>query len=159
MWLHLFSSGQAMSEIANGTHKSKRKPRVPAGGERLVFDELRKRGFDAQLGPREREMLVRADDSPPRPIRVKTAHVTPWYDRRASFVGRLANQVTVFVHIGLEGNWKSVRFFLVKNGDHLTHFRPTAIWEGVRRPTNKKTYGYINFKSVKTYEDNWALLE
>jgi hypothetical protein len=49
-------------------------------------------------------MLVRAGDSPPMPIRVKTAHVTPWYVRRANFVGRLANQVTVFVLIGLEGN-------------------------------------------------------
>jgi hypothetical protein len=146
---------------ANGARRTRRKSHIPAGfaGKHLVFGELKKRGFDAQLGPREHEMLVRAGDSPQRPIRVKTAHVAPWYDRRASFVGRLANQVTVFVLIRLEGNSKSVRFFVVKNGDLLTHFRPTAIWEGVRRLTNKKTYGYIDSKSVEKYEDNWALLE
>jgi hypothetical protein len=42
-----------------------------------VFDELKKRGFDAQLGCRGHEMLVHAGDSTPRRIQVKTAHVTP----------------------------------------------------------------------------------
>jgi hypothetical protein len=150
-----------MGELANVAGRTRRKSRIPAGfaGKHLVFGELIKRGFEAQLGPRKHELLVRAGDSPPRPIRVKTAHVTPWYDRRANFAGRLANQVTVFVLIGLEGNSRSVRFFVVKNGDLLTHFRQTALWEGVRKLTNKKTHGYIDSKSVEKYEDNWALLE
>ena len=149
-----------MSEIANGTNKTNRKSRVPSGfaGRHLVFGELKKRGFDAQLGPREHEMLVRAGDSPPLPVRVKTAHVTPWYVRRANFVGRLANQVTVFVLIGPEGNSRSARFFVVKNEDLLAQFRTTANWESTRKSSNRKAYGYIDSKSVEQYEDNWMIL-
>jgi len=149
-----------MGELANGVKSATRKSRVPArfSGKHLVFDELKKRGFDAQLGPREHEMLVRAADSPPTPIRVKTAHVTPWYVRRANFVGRLANQVTVFVLIGLEGNSRSARFFVVKNEDLLAQFRATANWESTRKSSNRKAYGYIDSRSVEKYEDNWMIL-
>jgi hypothetical protein len=148
-----------MREIVSGTNKTNRKSRVPSGfaGRHLVFGELKKRGFDAQLGPGEREMLVRAGNSPPTPIRVKTAHLTPWYVRWTSFVGHLANQVTVFVLIGLEGNLKSARFFVVRNRDLTSYFHPTA--NGQRKQPNKKAYGYIDAKSVEKYEDNWALLE
>jgi hypothetical protein len=150
-----------MGELASGPNRTRRKRRVPAGfaSKHLVFGELKKRGFDAQLGPREHEMLVRAGDSPPMPVRVKTVHVTPWYVQRASFVGRLANQVTVFVLIGLEGNSESARFFVVRNKDLMAYFRHTVNWQGVRKQPNKKVYGYIDSKSVEQYEDNWDILE
>ena len=67
-------------------------------GERLVMDELSRRGFEAQLSDRkEHVLLVRAGDSAPKPVQVKTVHSTPWYVRRASFDGRLADEVTVYV--------------------------------------------------------------
>jgi hypothetical protein len=149
-----------MGELANGVKSATRKARVPArfAGKRLVFDELKKRGFDAQLGPREHEMLVRAANSPPTRVWVKTAHVTPWYVRRANFGGCLANQVTVFVLIGLEKNSTSARFFVVKNEHLLANFRATANWESTRKSSNRKAYGYIDSKSVKQYEDNWMIL-
>jgi hypothetical protein len=152
-------AGQAMSEIANGTHKSKRKPRVPAGfaGERLVFDELRKRGFDAQLGRRGHEMLFRAGDSPPMRVHVKTANVTPWYVRRPSLVGHLANQVTVLVLLGPDSNPRSVRFFVITNRDLSAHFRQTANWESTRN-SKRRAYGYLDCNSLEKYEDNWAIL-
>jgi hypothetical protein len=92
------------------------KSRVPSGfaGERLALGELKRRGFHAQLGPRGHGMFVRARDSPSRRIQVKTDDVTPWYVRRKCFVGCLANQVTVFVLLGLQTNLKTARFFLVK---------------------------------------------
>jgi hypothetical protein len=149
-----------MGELANGRNRTKRNSRVPTGfaAQHLVFGELKKRGFDVQPGPREL-MLVRASVSPPTPVRVKTAHVTPWYVRRASFVGGLANQVTVFVLIGLEGNSKSARFFVVKNADLIAHFRQTAKPESARKSYNRRSYGYIDYKSVEKYEDNWKILE
>jgi hypothetical protein len=92
-----------MGELADGVKSATRKSRVAArfAGKHLVFDELKKRGFDAQLGPRENEMLVRAGDSPPTRVQVKTASVTPWCVRRPSVLGHLANQVTVLVLLGL----------------------------------------------------------
>ena len=133
---------------------------MPSGfaGERLVFGELKKQGFDAQFGPRGHEMFVWTGNSPPKRVQVKTAHVTPWYVRQTGFLGGHANQVTVFVLVGLEGNPKSARFFIVKNEDILIYFRPTANQEGVRKPTKKKTYGYIDAKSIEQYEDNWIIL-
>jgi hypothetical protein len=68
------------------------------------------------------------------------------------------SEKALFVLIGLEGNPKSARFFVVKNEDLLVCFRPTANREGVRKPTNKKTYGYIDTKSIEQYEDNWVIL-
>jgi hypothetical protein len=156
----LISSGQTMAERANAAKRTSRKSRVSSGfaGERLVFGELKKRGFDARFGPRGHEMLV-GTGNPPTRVQVKTAHVTPWYVRQLSFLGGHANQVTVFVLIGPEGNPKSARFFVIKNEDLPVCFRPTAIREGVCEPTNKKTYGYIDRKSVERFEDNWEALE
>jgi hypothetical protein len=47
--------------------KRKRKSRISASSahENLVLGELLRRGFDAQLGPTEHEVLVRAGDSLP----------------------------------------------------------------------------------------------
>jgi hypothetical protein len=87
---------------ATETSKIRRKSRPPTSfaGKHLVFGELKERGFDAQLGPREHEMIVRAGHSPPMRIQVKTTHSTLWYVRHTSFVGSLANEVTVFVLLG-----------------------------------------------------------
>jgi hypothetical protein len=133
------AEGRAVSEVPDGTNRTKRKPRVPVGfaGQHLVLCELKKRGFDAQLGP-VNDMLVRAGDAPPTPVRVKTTHVTRWYVRWTSFVGDLANQVTVFVLIGLDGNPNSVRFFIVRNRDLMAYFRPAANGQRVRKQSNRK---------------------
>jgi len=154
-----FSAGQAMSEIATGTNKTKRKPRVPTGvaGKRLVFDELKKRGFDAQLGRRGHEMLIRMDGSPPTRVQVKTANVTRWYIRRPSLVGHLANQVTVLVLLGLQRNPNSARFFVIRNRDLSAHFRQAANWEGARN-SKRRVYGYLDCNVLEQYEDNWTIL-
>jgi hypothetical protein len=151
-------AGQAMS--ATGTSKIRRKSRPPTSfaGKHLVFGELKERGFDAQLGPREHEMLVRAGDSPPMRIQVKTTHSTPWYVRHTSFVGSLANEVTVFVLLGLEGNAKSARFFVAKNRDLAAHFRVASNCEGIGEPPNIRSYGYIDYKFVEKYENNLDIL-
>ena len=100
-----------MSETAGEKNRRKRKSRVPAG-ELLVMGELLRRGFAAQLSDREEHvLLVQAGDSAPKPVQVKTVHGTPWYVRRSSFVGSLADQVTVYVLLGLE-RWHTVCSFL-----------------------------------------------
>ena len=84
--------------------------RTPTG-ERLAMDELSRRGFEAQLSDRkEHVLLVRAGDSAPKPVQVKTVHSTPWYVRRARFDGRRADQVTVYVLLRLERGVKSARY-------------------------------------------------
>jgi hypothetical protein len=138
-----------MSETAGGKNRRKRKSRVPAG-EDLVMGELLRRGFEAQLSDRkEHVLLVRAGDSAPKPVHVKTVHSTPWYVRRASFVGSLADQVTVYVLLGLERDIKSARFFVAKNSDLAAQFRQPPTW---------KAFGFIDAKSVEKYEDNWDIL-
>jgi hypothetical protein len=145
---------------ATGTIKIRRKSRAPTrfASKHLVFGELKERGFDAQPGPREHEILVRQGHSPPMRIQVKTTHATPWYVRRTSFVGRFANEVTVFVLLGFEGNGKSARFFVAKNRDLAAHFRVVLNCEGISERPNIRSYGYIDYKSVEKYEDNWDTL-
>jgi hypothetical protein len=138
-----------MSETAGGRYRRKRKSRVPAG-EDLVMGELLRRGFEAQFSDRkEHVLLVRAGDSTPKPVQVKTAHSSRWYVRRASFDGGLANQVTVYVLLGLERAAKSTRFFVARNRDLAARFR---------RPPTSNPIGLIDAKSVKQYEDNWEIL-
>jgi hypothetical protein len=91
-------------------------------------------------------------------IQVKTTHSTPWYVRHTSFVGSLANEVTVFVLLGLEGNAKSARFFVAKNRDLAAHFRVASNCEGIGEPPNIRSYGYIDYKFVEKYENNWDML-
>ncbi len=108
-----------------------------------------RRGFEAQLSDRkEHVLLVRAGDSAPKPVRVKTAHSTPWYVRRASFDGRLADEVTVYVLLRLERGVKSARFFVVRNGDLAAQFR---------QPPTYRPIGVIDAKSVEKYENNWEI--
>jgi hypothetical protein len=140
----------AMGGTAGGKNRRKRNSRVPAG-EDLVMGELLRRGFEAQLSDRkEHVLLVQAGDASPKPIQVKTVHSTPWYVRRASFVGSLADQVTVYVLLELErGTIKSTRFFVARNGDLEVQFRQPPTW---------KTLGFIDAKSLEKYEDNWGIL-
>jgi hypothetical protein len=114
------------------------------------MDELSRRGFEAQLSDRkEHVLLVRAGDSAPKSVRVKTVHLTPWYVRRARFDGSLADQVTVYVLLGLERGVKSARFFVARNRDLAVRFR--------RSPTSNPI-GLIDAKSVEKYENNWDIL-
>ena len=138
-----------MSETADRKNRRKRKPRVLAG-ENLVMEELLRRGFQARLSDhKEHVLLVQAGDSAPKPIQVKTVHWTPWYVRRASLVGSLADQVTVYVLMGLERGIKSARFFVARNGDLAAQLRQPPTW---------KAFGLIDVKSVEKYEDNWDIL-
>ena len=141
-------AGYAMSETAGGKNRRKRRSRVP--DELLVMGELSRRGFEAQLSDRkDHVLLVQVGDSGPKPVQVKTVHSTPWYVRRASFVGSLADQVTVYVLLGLERGIKSARFFVARNSDLAGQFRQPPTW---------KTFGFIDAKSVEKYEDNWDIL-
>jgi hypothetical protein len=136
-----------MVETAGGKNRRKRRSRVPAG-EHLVMGELLRRGFDAQLSDREEHvMLIRAGDSPPKPIQVKTVHSTPWYVRCASFAKR-ADQVTVYVLLGDE-RIRPARFFVAKNSDIVSRVRP---------PPSSRAFGLIDVQSVEQYEDNWDIL-
>src|SRR5271166_4783544 len=138
-----------MSETPGGIYRRKRKSRVPAG-EDLVMGELLRRGFEVQLSDRkEHVLLVQAGDSAPKPIQVKTVHSTPWYVRRASFVGSPDAQVTVYVLLGLERGVWSARFFVARNSDLAAQFR---------QPPTSNPIGVIDAKSVEKYEDNWELL-
>jgi hypothetical protein len=136
-----------MGEIARGKIRRKRKSRVSAG-EHLVMGELLRRGFDVQLSDREQHfVLVRASDSPPKAVQVKTVSGTPWYVRCASFAKR-ADQVTVYVLLGAE-RMRPVRFFVAKNSDLVSQ---------VRQPPRGNAFGFIDEKSVEKYEDNWDIL-
>ena len=112
--------------------------------------ELLKRGFEAQLSDRrEHVLLVQAGHAAPKPIQVKTVHSTPWYVRRASFARSAADQVTVYVLLGLERGIWSARFFVARNGDLAAQFR---------QPLTSNPIGFIDAKAVEQYEDNWEIL-
>ena len=138
-----------MSETADGRNGRRPKPRIPSG-ERLVMEELLRHGFEAQLSDRRQHvLLVRAGNSAPKLVQVKTVHSTPWYVRRASFDGRLADQVTVYVLLGLARGVKSARFFVARNRDLTAQFR---------QPPASRPIGFIDAKSVEKYENNWEIL-
>ena len=144
-----------MSAIAEGKAKKKRRSRLPAGpaGARLVKDELLRRGFDAQLPDRytkKYDVLVGRCGSPPKPVHVRTVHVGPWYVRSSHFDGAGANQVTVYVLLGLEKNPDGARFFVTKNSDVETE---------LRQPPNWRKFGFIDIEAVEQYEDNWDILK
>jgi len=114
--------------------------------------ELMGRGFDVEFaghGSRGHDLLVGSSDSSPKRIQVRTVHSAPWYVRRSSFVGSRADQVTVYVLLGVERRAKSPRFFVVKNSDLAAQFR---------QPPNWKAFGFIDAKMVEKYEDNWNIL-
>jgi hypothetical protein len=143
-----------MSGVINEKERRKRKSSVPAesAGEYLVMAQLLRRGFDAEFagpGSRGHDLLVWSTDSSARRIQVRTVHSAPWYVRRSSFVGNRADQVTVYVLLGVERHVKSARFFVVKNSDLATQFR---------QPRNWKAFGFIDAEMVGNYEDNWGVL-
>ena len=76
-------------------------------------------------------------------------HLTPWYVRRASFEGSLADQVTVYVLLELERGVKSARFFVARNRDLAARFR--------RSPTSNPI-GFVDAKSIEKYENNLEIL-
>jgi hypothetical protein len=142
-----------LSAIPEDNPKRKRRSRIPAGpaGARLVWDELLRRGFDAQLADRttkKYDVLV-GPGSPPKPVHVRTVHVGPWYVRSSHFVGAAAYQVTVYVLLGLERNPNCARFFVTRNSDMETRFRQLPNW---------REFGFIDVEAVEQYEDNWDLL-
>jgi hypothetical protein len=138
-------------DAEENNNKRRRKSRLSPSraGEILVIGELLRRGFDAKLGPNKHEILVRAGDSLPKPIQVKVVLATPWYVRRASFVGDVADQITVLVLLGVERTTKSARFFVAKNSDLTARFRWPSTW---------REYAFIDAKSVESYEGNWDIL-
>jgi hypothetical protein len=110
--------------------------------------ELLGRGFDAEFaghGSRGHDLLVCLSDSSLQRVQVRTVHAAPWYVRGANFLGRRADQVTVYVLLGLERNTKFARFFVVKNSDLAAQFR---------QPPNWKAIESIDTKMVEKYEDN-----
>jgi hypothetical protein len=138
-----------VSDIAGGKKRRKRKSRARTG-EDLVMGELLRRGFKVQLWDRNKHvLLVQAGDCAPKSIQVKTVHSPPWYVRRASFVRSPADQVTVYVLLGLERGIWSARFFVVRNSDLAAQFR---------HPPASNPIGFIDTQSVEKYEDNWDIL-
>ena len=110
----------------------------------LVMEELSRRGFEAQFSDRkEHVLLVRAGNSAPKPVQVKTVHSTPWYVRRASFDGRLVNQVRCMFFWDSNRGVKPARFFVARNRDLAARFR---------RPPTSNPIGFIDAKSVEKYE-------
>jgi hypothetical protein len=143
-----------MSETTNEKERRKRKSSVSteSAGEYLVMGELMGRGFDVEFagpGSRGHDLIVRPGDSSSQRIQVRTVHSAPWYVRRSSFVGSRADQVTVYVLLGVERRGKSPRFFVVKNSELAAQFR---------QPPNWKAFGFIDAKMVEKYENNWDIL-
>jgi hypothetical protein len=144
-------NAEVVSVNTEQNRKRKRKSRLSTSlaGKYLVMEELSRRGFAAELGPKGDEILVREGGSPPKPIQVKVVFASPWWLRRAKFVGDLADQITVLVLRGVERNTESARFFVVKNSELAAQFRRRLTWSD---------YVPIDVKSVDQYEDNWNIL-
>ena len=142
------------SGITNEKERRKRRSSVPADsqGEYLVMAELLGRGFDAEFadpGSRGHDLLVRSSASAPQRVQVRTVHSPPWYVRRSNFVGSRADQVTVYVLLGVDRGVKSPRFFVVRNSNLAAQFR---------QPPNWTAFGFIDAKTIEKYEDNWVIL-
>jgi hypothetical protein len=144
-----------MSAIAEDKAKKRRRSRLVTGqvGVRLVMDELLSRGFDAQLVScyaQKNDVLVGLYGSPPKPVHVRAVNVGPWYVRRSHFAGDAADQVTVYVLLGLGNNANSARFFVTRNSN---------LESGLRQPPNWRDFGFIDVEAVAPFEDNWDLLK
>ena len=144
-----------MSAIPESKVKKKRKSRMPAGpaGARLVMAELVRRGFNARLADRatkDYDILIDLHGSPPKPIHVRAVHVGPWYVRSSQFAGAAANQVTVYVLLGIDKKPNCARFFVTRNSDMVTRFRQRQSWV---------EFGLIDVESVEQYANNWDLLK
>lgn len=134
-------------------HKEKRKPRLTHSrtGIKLVMDELSGRGFAAQLPKgmtKKYNLLVGTSDSTLKPIHVRTVHFSPWYVRSSIFVGDFADQVTVYVLLGIEVG-AHARFFLVRNKELQDDFHQPPNWDG---------FGLIEVGALQKYENNLGIL-
>lgn len=131
----------------------KRKSGIPTGnaGEYFVMGELLRRGYDAQLADRNTQgydlLVGRSQDMDLKKVQVKTVRTQPWYVRRSSYVGKAAEQVTIYVLLGKEDGAKHVRYFIVKNLVVAKHVTAPANW-----PEN----GFMNLKAIEEFEGQWA---
>lgn len=139
--------------------KKKRKSGIPSGnaGEYFVMGELLRRGFDAQLADRntkDYDLLVGSpSDMALRKVQVKTVRTPPWYVKRGSFTGALAEQITIYVWLGKEDAKAPVRYFIARNSDLATEVSVPANWE---QPPY--TNGFMMLKSVQQFENRWDIL-
>ncbi|TIN24030.1 hypothetical protein [Mesorhizobium sp.] len=137
------------------TLKKKRRSGIPSGnaGEYFVMGELLRRGFDAQLADRNTkgyDLLVgKPADQALRKAQVKTVRSAPWYVNKASFVGDLIDQVTIYVLIGKEDSIKPVRYFIARNRDLAAHVHSPAGW---------RDHAFMPLKFVEAYEGRWDIL-
>jgi hypothetical protein len=88
-------------------------------------------------------------DTELRKVQVKTVRTQPWYVRAESFVGDLADQVTIYVLIGAEDAQKPVRYFIARNCDLAEH---------VHQPPGWRTNAFIGMKALAPYENHWETL-
>jgi hypothetical protein len=143
-----------MREMSNEDKRRRRERLGPtnSAGEYLVIGELLRRGFDVEFaipGSRGYDLLVCSRGSSPQRIRVTTVHREPWYVRASGLVGVSADQVTVYVLLGVERRSESPRFFVVKNN---------CLMAKLRQPPNWKAFGFIDAKTLEKYEDGWDIL-
>lgn len=119
----------------------------------LFMGELLRRGFDAQLADRNTkgyDLLVgKPADQALRKAQVKTVRSAPWYVNKASFVGDLIDQVTIYVLIGKEDSIKPVRYFIARNRALAAHVHSPAGW---------RDHAFMPLKSVEAYEGRWDTL-
>jgi len=133
----------------------KRRSGIPTGnaGEYFVMGELLRRGFDAQLADRNTQgydlLVGRPKDLSLRKVQVKTVRAQPWYVNLADFEGERLEQATIYVLLGKEDGSKSVRYFIAKN---------SVLKAQVHKPADWKTNGFMPFKAVEQYEDQWDSL-
>ena len=144
-----------MSAIAEDRGKKTRRSRLVAGqvGVRLVMDELSRRGFDAQLVSgyaRQNDVLVGRNGAPPTPVHVRAVNVGPWYVRSSHFAGAVADQVTVYVLLGVKNERDCARFFVTRNSN---------VESGLRQPPDWRDFALIDVDVVEPFENNWDLLK
>jgi hypothetical protein len=142
-----------MSAIAEESRKRRRR-RLVAGqvGVRLVMDELSRRGFDARLVSgyaKQNDILVGRYGAAPTLVHVRAVNVGPWYVRSSHFAGTVADQVTVYVLLGLKNDPNCARFFVTRNSN---------VESGLRQPPNWRDFALIDVEVVEPFEDNWDLL-
>jgi len=142
-------------KMKNETAPKKRKSGIPTGnaGEYFVMGELLRRGFDAQLADRNTQdydiLTGLTTDKVLKKLQVKTVRTAPWYVKKSSYSGDLAEQLTVFVLLGDEKASKKVRYFITKNSD---------VASKVHCPKDWKSNGFMSLNAIKDYEDRWDLI-
>lgn len=140
--------------MSNTKPPKRRKSGIPSGnaGEYFVMGELLRRGFDAQLADRntkDYDILVGLPtDKVLKKLQVKAVRSAPWYVKAASYLGDLADQLTIFVLLGDEKAQRPVRYFITRNSE---------VAQYVHHPQNWKNNGFMPLKAIEEYEDRWEL--